>query len=150
MFCLSNSQDQTTISIINVFFNNPAASNLSTFMLLLANLLLFSHSHLCCKGTSFSASYPLRLPGPFLLSCFLVGWFPAYIGCLKLLLVQDFELTLLNAHEVPARPFFQPVKVPSDCSTALWYTIHSSRFCVICNHLVICNPSVEKHIKDST
>jgi len=46
MFCLSRTQGQTTITVIYMFFDTPAASHLSVFTVLLANLPLFSHKKL--------------------------------------------------------------------------------------------------------
>jgi len=42
--------------------------------------------------------------------------------------VQDFAL-LVERNEVPVGPFLQPVKVPLDDSTTLWYISHSFQFC---------------------
>ncbi|KAK4830289.1 hypothetical protein QYF61_009492 [Mycteria americana] len=46
--------------------------------------------------------------------------------------VQDFALALVELHGAPASPFLQPVKVPLDGRTALWYISHYSQFGVIC------------------
>ena len=43
----------------------------------------------------------------------------------------DFALPLVELHEPPVSPFFQPVKVPLDGSTTFWSINHSSQFCVI-------------------
>ena len=41
--------------------------------------------------------------------------------------MQDLALSLVELHEASISPFLQPVEVPLDGSTILWYSSHSSQ-----------------------
>jgi len=45
--------------------------------------------------------------------------------------VQDLALALVEPHQVPLCPTFQPVQVTLNDSTAFWCIYHSSQFSVI-------------------
>ena len=45
---------------------------------------------------------------------------------------QDLVHPLAELHEVPERPFPQPVETALGGSTSLWCTSCSSQFCVVC------------------
>lgn len=45
--------------------------------------------------------------------------------------VQNLALPIVKLHEIPARPFLQPVDVPLDSSTTVWHISHSSQFSVL-------------------
>lgn len=88
---------------------------------------------LCSKGTiagSFSTWCPPEAPGHLLQSRFPDGWFPAYIVFFFVCFVlfcfpwgydSPGAGLCISLHEIPARPFLQPVKDPLNGNRTNWY-----------------------------